>query len=54
MLLDDAVRARRRRCAGLADLRARAEADELMITTQTHNPADRRRSFQLVAEAVRG
>jgi alkanesulfonate monooxygenase SsuD/methylene tetrahydromethanopterin reductase-like flavin-dependent oxidoreductase (luciferase family) len=39
--------------AGLADLRARTEADELMITTQTHDPADRRRSFQLAAEAAR-
>jgi luciferase family oxidoreductase group 1 len=40
--------------AGLAGLRERTEADELMITTQTHDPADRLRSFQLAAETVRG
>ncbi|MBB5982096.1 LLM class flavin-dependent oxidoreductase [Kribbella solani] len=37
-----------------ADLRRRAEvagADELIITTNIHNPAERRRSFQLLAEA---
>jgi len=28
--------------------------NELMITTQTHDPADRRRSFELVAAAARG
>ena len=27
--------------------------DELMITTQTHDPADRLRSFELVAAAAR-
>jgi luciferase family oxidoreductase group 1 len=39
--------------AGLTDLVKRAEVDELMITTQTYDPADRLRSFQLVAEAAR-
>jgi luciferase family oxidoreductase group 1 len=37
-----------------ADLRHRADsagADELIITTNIHNPAERRRSFQLLAEA---
>ncbi|WP_344240421.1 LLM class flavin-dependent oxidoreductase [Kribbella hippodromi] len=37
-----------------ADLRRRAEvagADELIITTNIHNPAERRRSFELLAEA---
>jgi luciferase family oxidoreductase group 1 len=38
--------------SGLEDLLKRTEADELMITTQTHDPADRLRSFELVAEAV--
>jgi luciferase family oxidoreductase group 1 len=37
---------------GLEDLLKRTEADELMITTQTYDPADRLRSFELVAEAV--
>ena len=38
---------------GLADLVKRTEVNELMITTQTHDPADRLRSFELVAAAVR-
>jgi luciferase family oxidoreductase group 1 len=38
--------------AGLEDLLERTEADELMITTQTYDPADRLRSFELVAAAV--
>jgi luciferase family oxidoreductase group 1 len=38
--------------SGLEDLLKRTEADELMITTQTYDPADRLRSFELVAEAV--
>jgi luciferase family oxidoreductase group 1 len=38
---------------GIEDLLKRTEADELMITTQTHAPADRLRSLELVAEAVR-
>jgi luciferase family oxidoreductase group 1 len=40
--------------AGLADLVKRTEVNELMITTQTHDPADRLRSFELVAAAARG
>jgi luciferase family oxidoreductase group 1 len=44
----DAVR------SGLEDLVKRTEADELMITTQTHDPADRLRSFQLLAESATG
>ena len=39
--------------SGLEDLLKRTEADELMITTQTHDPADRLRSFELVAGAAR-
>ncbi len=39
---------------GLEDLLKRTGADELMITTQTYDPADRLRSFQLVAESARG
>ena len=38
-----------------ADLRRRlaeADADELMITTSIHDPAERRRSMELVAEAL--
>jgi luciferase family oxidoreductase group 1 len=38
---------------GLRDLIKRTEVDELMIITQTHDPADRLRSFELLAEAVR-
>jgi luciferase family oxidoreductase group 1 len=37
--------------AGLADLAARTGADELMVTTMVHAPADRLRSYELVAEA---
>jgi luciferase family oxidoreductase group 1 len=40
--------------AGLTDLLKRTEVDELMITTQTHDPADRLHSFELVAAAARG
>ncbi|MFS1299611.1 LLM class flavin-dependent oxidoreductase [Streptosporangium longisporum] len=36
---------------GLEDLRKRTEADELMITTMVHDPADRIRSYELVAQA---
>jgi luciferase family oxidoreductase group 1 len=36
----------------LAELVERTGADELMITTMTHGPADRLRSYRLVAEAV--
>jgi luciferase family oxidoreductase group 1 len=36
--------------AGLADLVARTGADELMLTTNVYDPADRIRSFELVAE----
>jgi luciferase family oxidoreductase group 1 len=35
--------------SGLEDLVKRTEADELMITTQTYDPADRLRSFELLA-----
>jgi len=38
---------------GLSDLIKQAGVDELMITTQTHNPADRLHSFELVAAAAR-
>ena len=38
---------------GLADLIKQAGVDELMLTTQTHAPADRLRSFELVAAAAR-
>ena len=37
--------------AGLADLRQRTRADELMVTTLTHDPEARLRSFELVAKA---
>ena len=37
--------------SGLTELLKRTEADELMLTTQTYSPADRLRSFELVAEA---
>ena len=37
--------------AGLADLLERTQADELMITTLTHDPEARLRSFELVAKA---
>lgn len=36
----------------LADLQERTGADELMISTMLHDPADRLRSYELVAEAV--
>ncbi|HEX3492050.1 MAG TPA: hypothetical protein VHU92_22070 [Streptosporangiaceae bacterium] len=39
---------------GLENLLKRTGADELMITTQTYDPADRLRSFELVANAVAG
>jgi len=39
--------------SGLEDLLKRTEADELMITTQTHDPADRLRSLQLLAQSAR-
>ncbi len=35
---------------GIADLLAATDADELMITTIVFDPADRRRSFELVAD----
>ena len=40
--------------ASVADLVKRTEVNELMLTTQTHDPADRLRSFELVAAAARG
>jgi luciferase family oxidoreductase group 1 len=36
----------------LADLVARTGADELIVTTLTHDPADRLRSYELLAEAT--
>lgn len=38
---------------GLTHLVKQTGVDELMITTQTHNPADREHSFNLVAAAAR-
>ncbi len=38
--------------SGLEDLLKRTQADELMITTQTHDPADRVRSLRLLAGAA--
>jgi luciferase family oxidoreductase group 1 len=38
--------------AGLEELVARTGADELMLTTMAHAPADRVRSYRLVAEAL--
>ena len=38
--------------SGLESLLKSTEADELMLTTQTYSPADRLRSFELVAGAV--
>jgi luciferase family oxidoreductase group 1 len=38
---------------GLAHLIKQTGVDELMITTQTHSPADRQHSFDLVAAAAR-
>ena len=40
--------------AGMTELIKRTEVDELMITTQTYDPADRLRSFELIAAAARG
>jgi luciferase family oxidoreductase group 1 len=40
--------------SGLEDLVKRSGVNELMLTTQTHDPADRLRSFELVAQAARG
>ena len=37
--------------AELEALAARTGADELMITTMVHGPADRLRSYELLAEA---
>lgn len=37
---------------GLLDLVARTGADELLITTNMHSPADRRHSFRLVADVM--
>jgi luciferase family oxidoreductase group 1 len=37
---------------GIAALQEETRADEMMVTTMVHDPADRLRSFQLVAEAV--
>jgi alkanesulfonate monooxygenase SsuD/methylene tetrahydromethanopterin reductase-like flavin-dependent oxidoreductase (luciferase family) len=37
---------------GLTDLIKQTGVDELMITTQTHDPADRLHSFDLVAAAA--
>jgi luciferase family oxidoreductase group 1 len=37
---------------GLADLVAATGADELIVTTLTHDPVDRRRSYELVAEVA--
>jgi len=37
----------------LVDLQRRTGADELMITTNVHDPAVRRESYRLVAEALR-
>jgi len=38
---------------GLADLLASTAADELMLTTVVFDPADRLRSFELVADLAR-
>ena len=39
---------------GLEELVKQSGVNELMLTTQTHDPADRLRSFELVAQAARG
>jgi len=39
--------------AGLRELIKRTEVNELMITTQAYDPADRKRSFELLAAAAR-
>jgi hypothetical protein len=36
----------------LLDLVARTGADELLVTTNVHSPADRLQSFRLVADAM--
>jgi luciferase family oxidoreductase group 1 len=38
--------------AGLETLKEKSGADELMLTTMVHDPADRMRSYELVAEAM--
>jgi len=40
--------------AGLAELEEATDADELVITTITHDPADRTRSYELLAHAWAG
>jgi luciferase family oxidoreductase group 1 len=40
--------------ADLVERARRADADELMITTNVHDPAERRRSYELIAEAFAG
>ena len=37
---------------GLAELVERTGADELMVTTLTHDPGDRLASYRLVAESA--
>jgi alkanesulfonate monooxygenase SsuD/methylene tetrahydromethanopterin reductase-like flavin-dependent oxidoreductase (luciferase family) len=39
--------------SGLADLLKATAADELMLTTMVYDPADRLRSFELVADLAR-
>ena len=39
--------------SGLDDLLAATQADEIMATTMVHDPADRLRSFELLAEVTR-
>ena len=39
-------------CEGMAELVKHTRADELMITTMVFDPADRLRSFELLAEKV--
>ena len=38
---------------GLRELAERTGADELMLTTMVHSQADRLRSYELVADAMR-
>ena len=38
--------------AGVAELVERTGVDELMVTTSTHDGADRLRSYRLLADAV--
>jgi luciferase family oxidoreductase group 1 len=47
------IGAQERVVEGLTDLVKRTGVDELMLTTQTYDPADRLRSFDLVAAAAR-